>query len=118
MPRLLDEDELGELAHEPGFDSALIRKLRQQRRMTFGLYLDELSAEFKSIANEALERAANAPNGDPHFLQSIVNIKLRFTLSVWLLRASLWVPGSLRGKARQITIDLVRSLEPVLERSR
>jgi hypothetical protein len=117
MPKLLDETELGELARQRGFDSHLIGKLRRARRRTYGLYLTELSDAFQSLAKEALDRGANDPGVDPAFVDAVLKVKMRFTISVWLLRASLWLPAGITSKAQQLTIDLVGSLKPLAARA-
>jgi len=114
MPRLLDEHELEELASQPGFDATLVRKLRRERRRTYSLYLTEVSAEFHSLAKEALYRGANDPNIDPGFVGSVLKVRLRFTLSLWMLRASLYLPAKTRPDARQMTINLLGSFKPML----
>ena len=114
MPRLLDETEIESLARQPGFDAALIRKLRQHRRRTFALYLSELSAEFHLLEREALGHAANDPGADAAFAESVLKIKFRFTVSVFLLRTSLWLPPNALPGMRQMAADLIGSVEPLL----
>jgi hypothetical protein len=118
MPKLLDEAEIQELSHQPGFENHLARKLRQARRRAFGLYLAELAAEFRTIEKEALDRAANDPGVDPEFLTAVLNIKFRFTVSVWLLRSSLWLPPNLLPGTHRMAVNLVGSLQPLLAKTR
>lgn len=107
MPKLVDQRELDELARKGGFDTQLLRKLRLERRRTYRLYLFELIAEFRSCEKEALYRAANDPGVDPGFAGEVLKIKARFMISVWMLRASLWLPASALPKTHQWTRDLV-----------
>ena len=118
MPKLVDEAEFAELAKLPGFEARLLRKLRAERRRAFRLYLAELVSDFTLLANEALDRGANDPNMDPDFLEAVLKIKTRFTVSVFLLRASLWLPATALPKTHQLTLELVGSLRPLLSKSR
>jgi hypothetical protein len=117
MPKLLDEAEIEKLSQQRGFDAPLTRKLRRERRRVFGLYLSELAAEFRLIEKEALDRAANDPGVDPEFLNSVLKIKFRFTMSVWVLRTSLWLPPSLVPGTHRMALELVGSLRPLLART-
>jgi hypothetical protein len=117
MPKLLDEAEIKELSHQPGFETHLARKLRQARRRAFGLYLAELAAEFRAIEKEALDHAANDPGVDPDFVNAVLKIKFRFTVSVWLLRTSLWLPSSFLPGTHRMAVNLVGSLQPLLART-
>lgn len=114
MPKLVDEQELTELANLPGLDSRLLQQLRSQRRRAYRLYLAELIAEFQVFEKEALNRAANDPAVDPGFAGEVLKVKARFMVSVWLLRASLWLPAIALTKTHQWTIDLVGAYQPVL----
>jgi hypothetical protein len=113
MPRLLDEIEIEELSRQPGFDPKLISRLRKERRRAYTLYLNEVAAEFHSLAKEAMDRGANDPNVEPDFVGSVVRVKARFAISLFLLRASLALPLLSRLKVQQMTVDLVQSLKPM-----
>ena len=116
MSKLVDEHEFTALASQRGFDARLLQRLRLQRRLAFRLYLSELEREFKRIERQALDRAANDPGVDPGFAEEVLKLKARFTMSVWLLRLSLWFPTLGLPQAHQRTMDLVGSLKPLMSR--
>ena len=107
MPKLVDEREFVELRNQRGFDALLLSKLRAERRRTYKLYLSELTAEFRLLSQEALNRAANDPGVAPGFAEEVIKAKTRFTISVWLLRASLYLPGITLPRTYQWTLNLV-----------
>ena len=112
MPKLVDERELAELGRQAGFDARLLRKLRVERRRAYRLYLAELVEQFRIFEKEALDRAANDPGVDPGFAEQVLKAKARFAVSVWLLRASLWLPSVTLPKTYKWTVDLVAALKP------
>ena len=114
MPRLVDQQELTELGGLPGFHNRLLQKLRSERRRAYRLYLAELMSEFRVFEKEALDRAANDPAIDPGFAGEVLKVKVRFLISVWLLRASLWLPAIALTKTHQWTVDLVGPRQPAL----
>ena len=114
MSKLVDEREFSELGNQAGFDSRLLRKLRTERRRVYSMYLAELVAEFRSLVSEALDRAANDPGVDPGFLEEVLRVKTRFEVSVWLLRASLWLPSATLPRIHRRTLDLLGSMKSQL----
>jgi len=116
MAKLVDEQEFIELAGQGGLNAQLLRRLRAQRRRAFRLYLSELEQEFLQIQRQALDRAANDPGVDPRFAEEVLNLKARFTISVWLLRLSLWFPAIAMAQTHQRTLDLVGSLKPLFSK--
>lgn len=116
MAKLIDEREVTELSFQDGFDARLVRKLRTERRRTYSLYVSELVTEFRYFERQALDRAANDPGVAPGFVEELLRIKMRFTISVWLLRASLWLPAVTRFKAHQRAVDLMRAMRPLISK--
>ena len=110
MPKLVDESELAVLSRQPGFDARLIRQLRSVRRRAFRLYLSEIAAEFRTHARESLDRAANDPGVDPAFTEAVVKAKTRFEVSLFLLRASTFLPAFTTDRTRRWTVDLLDSM--------
>jgi hypothetical protein len=92
MERLLDEQELADLAQCQGFDPFLVRHLRSSRRKIYAAYLKEMAEDFRRIEAIAVERASNDPLVDPHFLEKVLRARYRFTASVWSMQLSLALP--------------------------
>ena len=117
MAKLVDEREFVALGRQAGFDARLLRKLRLERRRVYRLYLSEMVAEFRSFESEALDRAANDPGVDPGFAEEVLKVKARFTVSVWLLRMSLFLPAFSLPTTHQWTLDLVGAVRTQLSKA-
>ena len=117
MAKLVDEREFTELGRERGFDARLLSRLRVERRRVYRLYLSELVAEFRSFEKEALYRAANDPGVAPGFAEEVLKVKVRFTVSVWLLRMSLCFPAISLPQTHQWTMELVGAARTQLSKA-
>ena len=109
MPKLVDQHEVVELSRQAGFDERLLRKLRTERRRAYRLYLSELVSEFRTIERAARDRAANDSGVHPDFAEAVFKAKLRFEISVLVLRASTWLPLTL-PQTHKWTVDLLRTM--------
>ena len=85
LASLLAEDDFKFLASLPGYRPEIGKKLRSQRRRIFRQYLQELTADFRSLHAAAREMAADSP--EQH--SELVGILMRQQLTFWRAMAGI-----------------------------
>ena len=78
MARLLDAEDLGFLARQPGYRPEIGAKLKRARRRIFRMYLRELAQDFHRQHAEARRIVASLPAQDADLVGILIRQKTQF----------------------------------------
>ncbi len=90
MEMLLAEDDFNFLVRQPGFETSIGKKLRQDRVRIFRQYLNRLIADFNRLHVYARYRISqNRETDQSALLSQLIRLRIRFSLTVMRLELSL-----------------------------
>jgi hypothetical protein len=82
MERLLSEEDFRFLAAQPGFDRAIARRLRAERRRIFRAYLKQLRRDFHRLHCMARLVVLYSPQDRPGLASVLIRQRLTFHLAL------------------------------------
>lgn len=89
MERLFSEEDFQFLRSQPGFEPALERKLRKQRRLIFRDYLRHLRLDFARLHRAARLLLVLCPEDQPELAKELIRLKLVFWCALAAVEARL-----------------------------
>ena len=98
MERLLAEDDIAFLESQPGYRPEIARRMRNQRREIFRLYLRSLAADFHGLHAMARLIVADAPAEHSGLVPLLLRQKLTFWWAMCCVELRLTLgPVAIRG---------------------
>jgi hypothetical protein len=83
MVGLLADEDFAFLARQPGFDSAIYKKLRRERLEIFDQYFSRLVLDFKKLHLAARYMVARAPEDHSDVVLKLVRLRYAFAVSAF-----------------------------------
>lgn len=91
MEQLLNDEDFQFLSCQPGFDSALYRKLRRDRLQIFRQYLHRMICDFNRLHLVARVMVARSQEDQSHLVMRLALLKLKFALEVMRAQTNFWL---------------------------
>lgn len=110
MLRMLSEEDPGFLAAQ-GLDAAAIRRIRQERREVFRVYLDNLVRDFNLLHSAARAVLLASPVDRPEFAERLIRLRIDFQRAVLVVRFRLLLHSV--GLSHVDVRELVHAIEAV-----
>lgn len=89
MELLLAEEDFNFLLRQPGFETSIGKKLRQDRVRIFRQYLNRLISDFNRLHVYARYRISQSHEDQSELLSRLVRLRIRFSITVLRLELSL-----------------------------
>jgi hypothetical protein len=91
MELLLSEEDFNFLLRQPGFESSIAKKLRQDRVGIFRQYLRRLVTDFNRLHFYARYRISLSDVDQSALLTRLIRLRVRFSITVLRLELSLFL---------------------------
>ena len=101
MELLLADDDFNFLVRQPGFESSIGKKLRQDRVRIFRQYLHRLIADFNRLHVYARYLISQGAEDQSALVMRLVWLRVRFSATVMRLELSLFLRISVSAKTGQ-----------------
>ena len=109
MEHLLDERDFAFLAAQAGYEPAIGRQLRRERRDAFAAYLDRMELDFDRLYRAGVQMALSAAHDRPDLSARLMQMKASFMLALFQVRGRLLL--NRLGLASVSVAPLIRCLE-------